>query len=329
MLGGFTAKVQSVLDVFFSNLANRADLVRKVSAQAFAEARKHVSASAFGLLNDRFLTLVDAQFGFPLWNGKRIVAADATTLRLTLCGKARNGKAFARHVVDAIGFALYLPGIEMTLAARLYSPEVGERQMLFEHLDKLRPNDILVLDRGYPACWLFAALTQRRQHFCMRADSLNFKAIRTFRRAGLAEQIVTVRAPCKRDALDYEVDPKPCRVRLIRQVFGHKVRVLVTSLLDREAYPAHEFGDLYHSRWRIEEAFRRIKHRLALEHLSGMSWLAAEQDFGAKILCDNINALAVHAASEALDPNIRARYLINRSDTFSRIKRTLGRWLWP
>ena len=27
------------------------------------------------------------------------------------------------------------------------------------------------------------------------------------------------------------------------------------------------------------------------------------------------------------DPNIRARYFINRGDTFSRLKRTLGRWL--
>lgn len=58
-----------------------------------------------------------------------------------------------------------------------------------------------------------------------------------------------------------------------------------------------------------------------------MSWLAAQQDFGAKILCDNINALAIHAASEALDPNVRARCFINRGDAFSRIKRTLGRWL--
>jgi hypothetical protein len=53
-------------------------------------------------------------------------------------------------VVDPIGFALYLPGIEMTLAAKLYSPDVGERQMLFEHLDKLRHNDILVLDPRWP-----------------------------------------------------------------------------------------------------------------------------------------------------------------------------------
>lgn len=49
----------------------------------------------------------------------------------------------------------------MTLAAKLYAPDVGERQMLFEHLDKLRRNDLLLLDRGYPACRLFAALLQR------------------------------------------------------------------------------------------------------------------------------------------------------------------------
>ena len=55
--------------------------------------------------------------------------------------------------------------------------------------------------------------------------------------------------------------------------------------------------------------------------------MAAQQVFGAKILCDNLNALAVYAASELLDPHIRARYLINRGDTFSRLKRTLGRWI--
>jgi hypothetical protein len=44
MLGGYTSKVQSELDAFFANLANRADLLREVSAQAFAKARMQVSA---------------------------------------------------------------------------------------------------------------------------------------------------------------------------------------------------------------------------------------------------------------------------------------------
>ena len=50
----------------------------------------------------------------------------------------------------------------------------------------------------------------------------------------------------------------------------------MTSLLNPIDYPTGDFGDLYHARWRIEEAFKRIKHRLALEHLTGIAWLAAQ-----------------------------------------------------
>ena len=58
-----------------------------------------------------------------------------------------------------------------------------------------------------------------------------------------------------------------------------------------------------------------------------MSWLAAPQNSGANFLCDKLNPLDVYAASEALDPNVRNRYFINRRHTSSRIKRPLGRWL--
>ncbi|MGB2902956.1 MAG: transposase, partial [Candidatus Dechloromonas phosphoritropha] len=54
---------------------------------------------------------------------------------------------------------------------------------------------------------------------------------------------------------------------------------------DSAQYPAPAFADLYHRRWRIEEAFKRLKHRLSLEHTSGLTWLAACQDVGAKMLC--------------------------------------------
>jgi len=46
-------------------------------------------------------------------------------------------------------------------------------------------------------------------------------------------------------------------------MFGHNVRVLVTSLLDLDAYPAGDLGAFYHAWWRIEETLKRIKHRLA------------------------------------------------------------------
>jgi hypothetical protein len=68
------------------------------------------------------------------------------------------------------------------------------------------------------------------------------------------------------------------------------------------------------SRGAVEEACKRIKHRLNLEHLSGIAWLAAQQDFGAKMLCDNLNAVAVFCATEQnLDVQVQSGYRINRT----------------
>ena len=61
------------------------------------------------------------------------------------------------------------------------------------------------------------------------------------------------------------------RLRLVRHVSSSgRVRVLITSLDEAQATAA-ELGDLYHGRWRIEEAFKRLKHRLGLESVSGLS----------------------------------------------------------
>jgi hypothetical protein len=61
-------------------------------------------------------------------------------------------------------------------------------------------------------------------------------------------------------------------------------------------YPAVDFADLHRACRRIEEAFNRIKHRVKEEHLFGLSVLAAQQDFGAKMVSGKLNALAIYAA---------------------------------
>ncbi len=69
--------------------------------------------------------------------------------------------------------ALYLPAAELTLHASVHGASVSERQMLFEALACLGPDDLLVLDRGYPATWLVAYLTEKKIRFCMRCDKTN------------------------------------------------------------------------------------------------------------------------------------------------------------
>ena len=138
---------------------------------------------------------------------------------------------------------------------------------------------------------------------------------------------MTLPPPQRQDAIYYECPRQPSAVRLIRQVTPTgQVRVLMTSLLDTSRYPATDFSALYHSRWRIEEAFKRIKHRLNLEHTSGLTWLAACQDVGAKMVGDNLNALASYLAAEERLPG-DSQWRVNRTLAFNTVRRILPRVL--
>jgi hypothetical protein len=87
-------------------------------------------------------------------------------------------------------------------------------------------------------------------------------------------------------------------VRVVRQIAPNgQTRLLMTNLIAAQA-PAHCFGALYHQRRRIEEAFKRLKHRLRLESASGLSQHALLIDGAAKILADNLASLLVRRKQE-------------------------------
>lgn len=305
MLTGMRMSIQAELDTFFAHLVQRAQLVRAVSEQAFSQARVKLSLTAIPRLNDWLIARAERDRFVPRWRALRLVAADASTVRFGL--RASHVKRAA--LADQILFGLFLPGPDLMLAASLHGiDERGERQFLFEHLDRLCPDDLLLLDRGYSCRWLVAVLNHRAIKFCMRVDNANgFACVREFMRSGATERIVMLRAPDRQDALDYECPRKPQRVRLVRTVSpSGEQRVLMTNLFDQKLFPADCFAELYHKRWGIEEAFKRLKHRLNLEHVTGLSQQAIAQDVAAKIVCDNLQALvALTARADADLPDSR------------------------
>lgn len=316
MLCGMRASVQAELDQFFANLRQQTILCRHVSEQAFAQARAKLSARAFEHLNHWLIGRADALL--PRWHGHRLVAGDASHVRFGIRASHVPRAADA----DQIAFGLYLPGADMMLSASLHSIHEAERQMLFEQLDNLAPDDLLLLDRGYPASWLVAVLNALQRSFCMRVDGAGFKQVQAFLRSDLAEEVVVLSAPTSVQAGDYDCPAVEQAVRLIRQITPDgKVRVLMTNLFDTERYPAADFAQLYHQRWRIEEAFKRLKHRLKLEHVSGLSQLAVRQDFAAKVLCDNLHALACLVAR--VDHEVPAHRIINRSYAITALRAVL------
>ena len=178
---------------------------------------------------------------------------------------------------------------------------------------------MLVLDRGYPAAWLVALLIAHGIRFVMRCDNdSGWVAGKSFMRSAQDEAWVRLNRPSADEVRDWGCPAQAPRVRLVRQTAPNgAVRVLATNL-DSSLYPYAVFADLYHQRWRIEEAFKRLKHRLSLEHVSGLSQLAVVQDVAAKVLCDNLQALATLEARDNDDLPDRQR--INRAYVHTALK---------
>jgi hypothetical protein len=75
----------------------------------------------------------------------------------------------------------------------------------------------------------------------------------------------------------------------------------VATNLSQVDFPAQVFGDLYHQRWRIEESYKRLKHRAKIESVSGLTQHAVLIDLYSKVLGDNLNALVCMGAIDDAD----------------------------
>jgi hypothetical protein len=313
---------QAMLDGFFASVGGSACPLRGVCDRAFAKARDRLYLPAMVSLNDLVVRRADEAGLIERWCGLRVVAADASVLMPAVrpCLLSRSAAQPDQRL-----FALFLPGAELTLHASVHSAQVAERSMLVEALDLLGPDDVLVLDRGYPAAWLVALLNARGIRFVMRCDNDGgWGATKAFLRSGAAEASATLKPPSADDVRDWGCPGGAPVLRLVRQTAPNgQVRVLATNL-DAQSFDAALFGDLYHQRWRIEEAFKRLKHRLHLEAVSGLSQQALIIDVAAKVLADNLTSLICACAAEQADLRARSRKC-NRSYAASLMQRLLPR----
>jgi hypothetical protein len=179
---------------------------------------------------------------------------------------------------------------KITVDAIIYPKSLGERELAAHHLLKAMPNDLILLDRGYPAWWLFKLIISLNANFCVRISCTKWKAVRKFFYSGLSEKIIClpIHAASVSQCNQMGLGTEPLRLRLIRIQDGHKVQILITSLIDTQRYPIEIFHELYHHRWPVEEDYKAIKCRLELENFSGKSALSVYQDFHAKIFAKNL-----------------------------------------
>ena len=321
---------QDELDKFFKTIWRFDVAKRVVSKVALAKARMKLKFGAFVELNRHLVNHFEAHFNPRTWFGFRLLAIDGSTTRLPMTDDiiqhfgVWNGRQGAPSPMARVS-QLFDVLNKITVHAIIKPKSIGERELAAQHLLNVMPNDLILLDRGYPAWWLFNSILSMNANFCARVSCTKWKAVRKFFRSGLSEKIIdlpvhaTSVAQCRQMGLDMT----PLKLRLIRIENDGKIAVLITSLIDTKGYPIDIFSGLYHQRWPIEEDYKTIKCRMELENFSGKSALSVYQDFHAKVFAKNLVWMMAFPVQVRLDENTSFRkylYQINFTQAFSKSK---------
>jgi hypothetical protein len=218
-----------------------------------------------------------------LWCGLRVHVVDGTTL--TAPDTPENQKAFPQQKGQRPGcgfpilrllafFALATGMITGWIHGAYGQSELALLQLLWE---ELRPGELLLGDRGFCTWGLLAQCQARQVHAVFRVRGSRRRDFRRGKRLSRDEREVRWAKPTQRprtiSAEEWATLPDVLCLRLVRcrvNVRGFRTRqvILVTTLLDRDAYPVHALSELYLRRWEMELTLRHLKVTLQMDHLS-------------------------------------------------------------
>ena len=321
--------LQDELDEFFKLDRGAAVSARVVTKSAFSQARQKLKAGAFVELNGVQVDYFYRHFAYQTWHGLRLRAVDGSTAQLPDTPDIVAHFGLWGAVPLARVSQMFDPLNKITLDALIGTKALGEREYAARHFALIGAGDLVLLDRGYPAFWLFVLILSRDAHFCARVSVGVWNVVDQFVASGLPEQIVEL-SPCptaQQECLARQLPPQPITVRLLRiELDSGEIEVLITSLLAQTRYPYAVFKDLYHQRWPVEEDYKVIKLRIEVENWSGKSTLSIYQDFHAKVFTANLTAILAHPAQTQVASQSQAKqytYQVNFAHLLSKMKDTV------
>lgn len=329
---GMLGSVQRELDEVFATLFGRRVSVREVTDGAFCRARMKLRHSAFEELSQ---TAVNQAYGSMACveriAGYRILAVDGS--KVNLPNSPEIGARF-----DPDGKRPGEGGAPQLLLSQCYDIVNGlildvaiapgascERRTAMAHLRHVGEDDIVLLDRGYPAHWFLRAVNDTGAKFVARATVSFSNAVIDFVASGEDSALLDLpytdesRDPCRQ----FDLDPAPLRVRAVRVVLcTGEVEVLLSNFVE-EDYPPDLLSELYRLRWGVEEGFKRLKSPLELENFSGRSVESVLQDIHAKVFLANMTVITVLPVRETVAKqtvNRKLAYDVNWTTAISKVR---------
>mgnify|MGYP001562535258 CR=1 FL=1 len=310
------------------------------SKGAWTQARAKLSHTAFIELNTQVVLASvyapEHESALQRWQGRFLTATDSSLARMPHHPDLARSFEQVQSANQHGGTGTYYQGRVSVLYdvlnrvgrdARICSSAVGEVELAREHWLFLRPEDVLVFDRGYTGYEQLARLTRAKRDFIGRCSKGSFASVQTLfarNEAGLSVRATLRMPPDKQKEWLAEGLPREITVRLVTvRLSTGELEVLVTSLLEERAYPTESFAQAYHGRWGIETYYHQLKSHLDLENWSGQTEEAIRQDFHAAVFLCNVESLVSAPAQVELTERTAQRKQpaqINRADGLHALK---------
>jgi len=272
------------------------DATMSPTASAFFQARAKIQSELFVDWADLAVNFFYANYpenGFTTtWHGRHLFAADCSILNLPDNPDTR--ATFSIHhnqlpgdgTVQAQASFLYDLLNEFPVHAALGKKQ-AEKQFLFnDHVPYLNASVVSVYDMGYADSAVISCLSAIPGDFIIRVPPQHsFNVVETFANGPATDEVVTLSVSSHQKALvSARQWPEQVTVRLVKVVLpSGEVEVLMTSLLDKDTYPAADIAWVYFRRWGVETAFNRFKHQLEVECFSSGKVPNIKQDFHATV----------------------------------------------
>lgn len=209
---------------------------------------------------------------------------------------------------------------EMIIESELESNKVGERELLFRHIEKgssfIPKESILIMDRGYNGFPTFNKLISLNKNFVCRMP-IDSNLIKSFVSSNKVDETYEM-FPSKKTE-----EEKSIKIRLVKiELSTGEYEVIATNLLSSD-FSISDFNELYKLRWKTETKYGFLKDRLDLENFSGKSLEIIKQDFYSSIFMLNLEVILVDDADRKIakkSKNRRYNYKVAKSASYSIIK---------
>jgi hypothetical protein len=194
---------------------------------------------------------------------------------------------------------------------KYHGKQMGENSLFRTLHPGLSEGDVVLADRYFSGWFDIGLLERLGVEMVVRKHQLRATDFRTGERLGKNDHLVRLpkpQRPAWMSSAEYATLPaelvlREVRVRVTQRGFRTKTLVVVTTLVDAEAFPTDEIAELYRRRWQAELHLRSLKVVLQMDHLRCKTPHRVRNEFHMHLLAYNLLRRVMSlAAAEARVP---------------------------